>query len=152
MFEDRGMGIFIGRTTGRAVHFLSRTVLTGAVLGVLTGCASGGSPASSEFTGVKPVALTTAQSQVVEDGVKQMVLNPGSAELSAVSATTVAQQPGVHVCGFVKTKDATGKEGADLPFYVELRELDGKPVTERGQVGSDPSKISKIKFVCRRNG
>lgn len=125
-------------------------LLTAAALVVMTGCATGNRPASSEYPGVSPVALTSAQSQLVEDGVKQMVENQG-AQLSAVSAITIAQQPGVHVCGYVKTRDAAGKEGPDLLFYVELREVDGKPVTERGQVGSDPSKISKIKFVCRRD-
>jgi len=122
------------------------------MLAVLTGCAGGSRPGPSAEFGVSRVALTSEQSQLVEDGVRQMVENPGSAQLSAVSAITIAQQPGVHVCGYVKTKDAAGKEGPDLPFYVELREADGKPVTERGQVGSDPSKTSKIKFVCRRNG
>ena len=127
-------------------------VLTAALLTVLSACASGNRPVPAAESGVSRITLTREQSQLVEDGVKQMVANPGSAQLSAVSAISIARQPGVHVCGYVRTKDAAGKEGPDLPFYVELREANGKPVTERGQVGSDPSKTSKIKFVCRRNG
>lgn len=131
--------------------FLVRLVLTATMLTMLSACASGNRPAPIAETGVSRVTLTAAQSKLVEDGVKQMVENPG-AQLSAISATSIARQPGVHVCGYVKTKGAAGKEGPDLPFYVELREANGKPVTERGQVGSDASKTSKINFVCRRNG
>ena len=127
-------------------------VLTLAAMALLGGCAGGGNragPASQE--GVARVALTQAQNKVVEDGVRQMVENAG-AQLKAVTATRNASLPGVHVCGYVMSKDASGKEGPDLPFYVELREAEGKPVAERGQVGTDPSKLSKIKFVCRQNG
>lgn len=121
------------------------------MLPILSACASANRPAPVAQSGVSRITLTSAQSKLVDDGVKQMVENQG-AQLSAVSAISIAQQPGVHVCGYVKTQDAAGKEGPDLPFYVELRELNGKSVTERGQVGSDPSKTSKIKFVCRRHG
>jgi hypothetical protein len=118
----------------------------------LGGCAGGGNragPASQE--GIARVALSPAQNKVVEDGVRKMVEN-AAARLKAVTATRIAAQPGVHVCGYVMSKDASGKEGPDLPFYVELREVEGKPVAERGQVGTDLSKLSKIKFVCRHNG
>lgn len=121
------------------------------MLSVLSACSSANRPAPVSETGARRIALTSAQSKLVEDGVKEMMESPG-AQLSAVTAISMAQQPGIHVCGYVKSPGAAGKEGPDLPFYVELREADGKPVTERGQVGSDPSKISKIKFVCRRNG
>ncbi len=126
-------------------------ILTVAAL-ALGGCAGGGNhagPASQE--GIARVALSPAQNKVVEDGVRKMVEN-AAAQLKAVTATRIAAQPGVHVCGYVMSKDASGKEGPDLPFYVELREAEGKPVAERGQVGTDPSKLSKIKFVCRKNG
>ena len=119
---------------------------------LLTACATGNRPAPAAQSGVSHVTLTSEQSQVVEGGVRQMVEYPGSAQLSAVSAITITRQPGVHVCGYVKTKDAAGKEGPDLPFYVEMLEVAGKPEATRGQVGSDPSKAAKIKFMCRRNG
>jgi len=118
----------------------------------LTGCASGGSrPTSTKHAGVTLVSLSQAQNKIVVDGVRQMVDNRG-AQLKAITATRNAEQPGVHVCGYVVAKDANGKDGQDVPFYVELREAEGKPVAERGQVASDPSKLSKIKFVCRKNG
>jgi len=128
-----------------------RPLIVILMLAVLSACASGNRASPAAESGVSRVALSSEQAKLVEDGVKEMVENTG-AQLSAVSAISIAQQPGVHVCGYVKTRDAAGKEGPDLPFYVELRELNGKPVTERGQVGSDPSKISKINFVCRRHG
>lgn len=118
---------------------------------LVTGCAGGGSrPATNPQTGVTRIALNEAQNKVVEDGVRQMVANAG-ARLKAVTSTRIPEQPGIHVCGYVMSKDANGKDGPDLPFYVELREAEGKSVAERGQVGTDPSKLSKIKFVCRRN-
>ncbi len=128
-------------------------IVTAAAL-LLTACATGNrpAPAPSAQSGVTRVTLTSEQSQALESGVRQMVDNPGTAQLSAVSAITIAQKSGVHVCGYVKTKDAAGKEGPDLPFYVEMLEVEGKPVAERGQVGSDPSRAAKIKFMCRRNG
>ena len=74
-----------------------------------------------------------------------------TAKLSSVIATRLPKKPGIHVCGFVSRPQADGKPGPDQRFYVELREVNGKPVTERGQVGSDPSRLSKVNFVCRYN-
>lgn len=131
---------------------LRQVLVVAAAALLLTACATGNRPALAAQTGVTRITLTSEQSQALESGVRQMVDNPGAARLSAVSAITIAQQAGVHVCGYVKTKDAAGKEGPDLPFYVEMLEVEGKPVAERGQVGSDPSRAAKIKFMCRRNG
>ncbi len=116
----------------------------------LAACAGGNRPAPGAEAGVQRVALTPAQSQLVENGVKQMVESQ-TAGLSAVTATRLPGKPGIHVCGFVSKSLPDGKSGPDQPFYVELREVDGKPETERGQVGSDPSKLSKVNFVCRHN-
>lgn len=128
-------------------------ILTAAAIALLLcACASGGNrPVASMQTGVTRVALTQAQNKIIEDGVRQMVQDKG-AQLKAVTSTRIPEQPGVHVCGYVMSKNANGKDGPDVPFYVELREAEGKPVAERGQVGTDPSKLSKIRFVCRRNG
>lgn len=119
---------------------------------LLTGCASGSRPDATGQPGLRRITLTRAQSEAVTDGVKQMVANPQTAQLSAVTATARADTPAVHVCGYVKTKDAGGKDGPDLPFYVELLATGGKPVAERGQVGDEPSKRSKVTFMCRHNG
>ncbi|MEM8744013.1 MAG: hypothetical protein AAGF14_05185 [Pseudomonadota bacterium] len=120
------------------------------VASVLSACAGGTRPAPDAKPGVERVTLTPAQNQLVESGVRQMVESP-SAKLSAVTATRLPKKPGVHVCGFVSKPGPGGKPGTDQRFYVELREADGKPVTERGQVGSTPSKLSKVNFVCRYN-
>ena len=116
----------------------------------LAACAGGNRPAPDEAQGVQRMTLTPAQSRLVESGVRQMVESQ-TARLSAVTATRLADKPGVHVCGFVSKTLADGKPGPDQPFYVELRDVDGKPATERGQVGSDPSRLSKVNFVCRHN-
>jgi len=122
-----------------------------AMLLTLVGCAGGGNrPASSTTSNVQHVTLTPAQALLIDSGVKQMV-GSQNAQLSAVKATRLPNKTGVHVCGFVSKKQPNGKDGPSLPFYIELREADGKPVTERGQVGSDPSKLSKVNFVCRHN-
>ena len=134
------------------VRQITGLIIAAAMVLLLAACASGGNrPSSAPQEGVTRVALTAAQSKLVEDGVRQMAANP-AAKLKAVTATRIASQPGVHVCGYVMSIDASGKEGPDVPFYIELREAEGKPVAERGQVGTDQSKLSKIKFVCRRNG
>jgi len=92
------------------------------------------------------------QTQAIEGGVKQMVERQDGVKISAVTATRVAQKPGLQICGFVATADAGGKQGKDLPFYIELLEANGKPVAERGQVGGDPARLSKVNFMCRLNG
>ncbi len=129
---------------------MPRIVGVVAVLPFLVACAGGNRPAPEAASSGQRLNLTPAQSQLIDSGVKQMVESQ-DARLSAVTATRHPGKPGVHVCGFVSKKNASGKDGPDLPFYIELREADGKPVAERGQVGSDPSKLSKVNFVCRHN-
>lgn len=128
-----------------------RFTLVAAMLLALIGCTSGGNrPGPGTTTGVHRVTLTPAQTVLIDVGVKQMV-GSQNAQLSAISATRLPDKAGVHVCGFVSKRESNGKDGPNLPFYIELREANGKPVTERGQVGSDPSKLSKVNFVCRHN-
>jgi hypothetical protein len=112
----------------------------------LTACARSSSPSSAEFTGTRPVALSDAQRQVVDAGVREMMQNAQQVGLKSVTAIKVEDLPGVHVCGHVTSG------GRDLPFYIELREASGAPVAERGQVGTDASNFSKVKFKCRRHG
>lgn len=96
------------------------------------------------------MALTPAQLQAIQGGVRQMIADPGSARFSAATAVAIAGRPGVHVCGHVRQKDSGGSYGPDLPYYLELRDKDGKPSPQRGQVGSDSAKRAKITFMCRR--
>lgn len=81
-----------------------------------------------------------------------MVERQDNVNISSITASRQPARPGLQVCGFVATPDAGGKRGKDFPFYIELLETDGKPVAERGQVGSDPSRLSKVNFMCRLNG
>lgn len=118
----------------------------------LTACAGSGSrPSAATSEGVQRVALTPAQTQTVEQGVKQMVERQDGVKISAVSAARLPDKTGIHVCGYVSASDASGKQGPDWPFYIEMLEKEGRPVAERGQVGSDPSRLSKVNFMCRHN-
>jgi len=126
---------------------LSLAIATG-----LAACASGSRDTPSSTQGSGRVTLNAAQTQAIEGGVRQMVEREDNVIISSVTASRQATRPGLQVCGFVATPDAGGKRGKDLPFYIELLETDGKPVAERGQVGSDPSRLSKVNFMCRLNG
>lgn len=127
------------------------SLFTFAVLAGLAACASGERNTGAALEGAQRIPLTPEQTRVIEGGVKQMVEQQDGVSISAVTATRVAQKPGLQVCGYVATKDAAGKRGKDLPFYIELLESSGTPVAERGQVGSDPSRLSKVNFMCRLN-
>lgn len=120
-------------------------------MALMTGCAgnAGNRPGPGGTGQVRPVALTPAQLQAIQGGVRQMIADPGSARFSAATAVAIAGRPGVHVCGHVRQKDSGGSYGPDLPYYLELRDKDGKPTPERGQVGSDDAKRAKITFMCR---
>lgn len=121
---------------------------------LLATCVGGCRTATQSGIGDGPdtrrIELSAAQSGAVEAGVRQMVGNPGRAEISAVRALTRSGDGGVHVCGHVRYDSAPGPDAGALPFYLELREVGGKPVPERGQVGTDAAKLSKVKFMCRR--
>lgn len=121
--------------------------LVPAALGLLlTGCGSDAPAARIASDGASTVALTAEQSGVVEAGLKEMTGDSVAASAGRPVAMTLEGQPGVHVCGHVK------KGGETFPYYVELRDSDGKPVAERGQVGSDEAKRAKVTFMCRRHG
>lgn len=137
-------------TTMPSQRFIA-SLFTFAVLAVLTACTSGERSTDATLEGAQRIPLTPEQTRVIEGGVKQMVERQDGVSISAVTATRVAQKTGLQVCGYVATNDAAGKRGPDLPFYIELLESSGAPVAERGQVGSDPSRLSKVNFMCRLN-
>lgn len=121
-------------------------LLTALLCAALGGCGSGAPSAQMADGGARTIGLSAAQSAVVEAGIREMTGDPGAAPSGPVVAMAFDGEPGTHVCGHVK------KGGETLPWYLELREQDGKPVAERGQVGSDQSKRSKVSFMCRRHG
>ncbi len=118
---------------------------------MISGCGTSGQVNRDESNG-QSISLSPAQIQIVRNGVKSMIANPESAEFTKMTALTFAGEEGVQICGHVKYKDATGADAPMQPFYLELREAGGKPVAERGQVGSSPSALSKVNFMCRRHG
>ncbi len=129
-------------------------IATISCMTLVAGCAgnAGKRPAPGQTGEAQPVALTSAQLLAIQGGVKQMISSPDSARFSAATAVTLPGQPGVHVCGHVQLRDGTGNYGADLPYYLELRDKEGQPAAERGQVGTDAAKRSKITFMCRHHG
>ena len=133
-----------------------------AVIGLLAGCAGGQrveQPGQRAAQRVEPpgqgpaqrVALSAQQVEAVRSGVKQMIDNPDTARFARVTALSFAGDPGVHVCGHVTYKDATDQTGAAKPYYIELREVDGKPAAERGQVGATQRALAQVEFMCRRH-
>ena len=97
----------------------------------------------------KIVQLTPAQLQVVQAGVGQMIGTTagGAVTLAQTKALSVADRPGLQVCGMVKP--AAG--GTSVPYYLELGDVGGTPTALRGQVASDKARLAKIRFVCRHH-
>jgi hypothetical protein len=143
--DDAGHGLTPMRGGGTLSGLRLGVVALGLCL-VLAGCGSNAPSAQVSDGAGRKIALTPAQSAVVEAGLKEMTEDATAAPTGPVVAMAFDGEPGTHVCGHVK------KGGATLPWYIELREQNGTPVAERGQVGSDPSKLSKVTFVCRRHG
>ena len=143
-----------GRNRGNVDMRLYPAITATIAVVVIAGCAGkeGNRPASANIEKAQPVTLTSAQLEAIQGGVKQMIANPGSARFSAATAVTLPGQPGVHVCGHVKVKGGSEGGSGDLPYYLELRDKEGQPAAERGQVGTDEAKRSKITFMCRHHG
>lgn len=122
-----------------------------AIVFAVGACQTGGTTKSTR-DGVRHLTLTNEQIAAVQGGVRQIVSHPETAQFSNTTAISASGDPGIHVCGYVKTTGQAGSNGESVPFYLELRERGGKPVPERGQVGFDSAKRSKVTFMCRRHG
>lgn len=127
-----------------------------SVMFCLTGC---GSQDTASLVGSSPpdegafeiASLDANEVQLYRDGLKQIIVNPQTAKFLGVKALKFSIKDGVHVCGYVNHSNSEGLV-KDVPFYVELRRDAGVSVVHRGQIGSDPAKLSKVKFVCRYHG
>lgn len=123
----------------------------------LAGCNGGGAPnlTSQDVAEARVLSKTLSADElsVVKDSVAKILAAQGGLTLNNVSAVLLAGKPGTHVCGYAKPSSASGAAG-EQPFYVELRQdkTSGAIVAHRGQVGSDPAKLAKVKFVCRHTG
>lgn len=96
--------------------------------------------------------LSAAQIAATQAGVQKMVPNAATAKFSNHAARIIANKPGIHVCGYVNYLDSDNLKTVEQPYYVELREVNGQPSAERGQVGGDPGKLAKVRFLCREHG
>lgn len=131
-------------------------ILTIVFLNSLQGCSS--EQGLSSLTGAKKktdefkqvVELTPEQTTLYQSSLKQILTNPQTATFSNVKALKFTGEPGTHICGYVKTKTEIA-EAAEQEFYIELRLLNEQDIVQRGQVGSDPAKLAKVKFVCRHH-
>ena len=114
---------------------------------------SAGSNTKAPLIGSSPtpgsVSLSKDQIGAVHAGVRRMVPNPDSASFSSDIGRMAKQGSGIDVCGHVRYLDTDGQTKVEQPYYVELRETNGQPNAERGQVGGDPSKLAKVRFLCR---
>lgn len=118
-------------------------------LGVLlAACSSGANPPPSSGNALvsQRSSLSDAEQAAVAAAAREMV-GDAAAPVHGLSARVPPGQPGIHVCGYVKTpsNDSTA-------LYVELREADGSIAAERGQVGSNPAALAKVRFMCRQHG
>lgn len=116
---------------------------------LVSACASGNRSSNPTPDGVQRVTLTPAQTQVMESGVRTMVEHDSGVTIGSVAATRRPGSSSLHVCGFVTPPAADGKPAATMPFYIQIQDKDGKPAAERGQVGSDPTRLGKVNYMCR---
>jgi hypothetical protein len=119
---------------------------------LLAGCTNATPPLMGILSAAGGVALKPAQTAAVEDGVRRMVPNPETAKFSAPVARMGKEDATVDVCGHVGYLDPATAKTVEQPYYVELRETNGRPAAERGQVGGDPAKLAKVRFMCRKHG
>lgn len=130
-------------------------ILTVVLLSWLQGCsADQATPLTNADnaakTGQQTIALNPAQTELYQSSLKQILPNPATARFTGVKALKFADQSGIHICGYVKNNNENG-EAAETPFYIELRMENDQDIVHRGQVGSDPAKLAKVKFVCRHH-
>ncbi len=117
--------------------------------GSLAACTNTKLPLLGASTKPDTVRLSKEQVGAVQDGVRRMIPNPDSAKFLGDTARKAKEGPGIDVCGHVDYLDSDGKTRVEQPYYVELRKTNGQPNAERGQVGGDPSKLAKVRFLCR---
>ena len=120
----------------------------GPVCLLVAGCGSDGSPTAAALPVLakSQASVSANQQEAVTEAARKMVKDP-AATVHGLVARTKPGAPGVHVCGYV-TKAAQ----ASTPLYVELQESDGTATAERGQVGSTPANLAKVRFMCRDHG
>lgn len=117
--------------------------------GCLTACTNTKLPLLGASAKPNAIQLSKEQVGAVHDGVRRMIPNPASAKFLGDTARKAKEGPGIDVCGHVGYLDSDGKTRVEQPYYVELRKTNGQPNAERGQVGGDPSKLAKVRFLCR---
>lgn len=139
-------------------NYMRLMVLIGVVV-MLSACQSGGEAGLQGLQGGMQKSLDGAQKAgayqlsaeqvaLYQAGVKEILPAPETASFQGVRALEYGTPKGVHICGYVGYS-APQKVRQEVPFYVELRQEDGKPLVHRGQVGTDEAKRAKVKFVCR---
>ena len=111
----------------------------------LTGCAgNSGNLASS--AGAAKAVLSLPQIDAVTVAARTIVNDP-AAQVHGLKSHQKPSAPGLHVCGYVRSASLR-----DTPIYVELRPNGDSVTAERGQVGSTPENLAKVKFMCRDHG
>lgn len=125
-----------------------------AIVAAVSACSTNtNAPTISDSSNQEPETVKLSKEQVVatQSGVRRMIPNPDSASFFSATARKAKEGPGLDVCGHVRYLDNVSKKRVEQPYYVELRETNGQPNAERGQVGGDPAKLSKVQFLCRNH-
>ncbi|GJM02787.1 MAG: hypothetical protein DHS20C08_12880 [Rhodomicrobium sp.] len=137
---------------------LAKLIYFTTLLSLLSACSASQGPSlvgkaneeASEAGGMQQVTLSPAQTEVYQTGIKGLITSSETADFVSVKTLKFSSQPGLHICGYASYQLSGAKK--ETPFYVEIREEEGKPTLHRGQLGSDAAKLSKVKFVCRHHG
>jgi len=123
-----------------------RTILVALIsIGLLAGCAGNGGNLASSADAAK-ASLSLPQIDAVTVAARTMVSNQ-QAQVHGLTSRRGPAGAGLHVCGYVRSASHS-----DTPLYVELRENGAAFNAERGQVGSTPENLAKVKFMCRGHG
>lgn len=124
---------------------MKRSIILAAIV-ALAGCTY-----ETGLEAGKPAALTSAQAQAVNAGVKAVLKDPGSATISGLRAADLPE--GVKfVCGYVNAKNSYGGYGGPAPFYGHLYDESGVQSFRGVSVGNPAEENYGIRVVCRDRG
>lgn len=136
------------------------TIISLAALSLLASCSGNQSEEitligkqttqTEKIAGNHSLSLSAEETTLYQDGIRGLIGVSNETKFVSVKTMKLGAEHGRHICGYARYKDATGTS-QETPFYVEIRTVDGKPTLHRGQLGSDASKLSKVKFVCRHH-
>ena len=115
---------------------------------LLAGCTGANGPTIAAFApaSANTAALSSTEHDAVTVAARQMT-GDQAAQVYALKPKPNASEPGVDVCGYVRTA-----QYGESPLYIEVRTKDGATRAKRGQIGATPANLAKVRFMCRGHG